>query len=228
MSSSEKLKILCLHGYRQNEQTFREKTGAFRKIIKSHAELVYITAPNVVPSVTSNEQNHEDSATVNDQRGWWFSTPDDYYRPQDDTDCCKGFDDSLKLIEQTIVEHGPFDGVLGFSQGATMASLVCGLHEQNPESVFKFNFAVFISGFKSHSKPHDQLYSKPVSIPTLHVYGDGDTVIPKEMSEDFLRYFVKPQTLTHPGGHFVPASGAQKKVYQNFFNNMMKNKLDNS
>ena len=25
--------------FRQNEQTFREKTGAFRKIIKKHAEL---------------------------------------------------------------------------------------------------------------------------------------------------------------------------------------------
>lgn len=30
------------------------------------------------------------------------------------------------------VSQGPFDGILAFSQGATMVSLICGLKEQEP------------------------------------------------------------------------------------------------
>ena len=36
-----------------------------------------------------------------------------------------------------------------------------------------------MAGFKSRSTPHDSLYSKKISIPTLHVFGETDKVIPK-------------------------------------------------
>ena len=40
-----KLKVLCLHGYRQNEVTFREKLGAFRKLVGKRVELVFFSSP---------------------------------------------------------------------------------------------------------------------------------------------------------------------------------------
>ena len=43
----------------------------------------------------------------------------------------------------------------------------------------RFNFAIFVAGFKSRSSPHDVLYTEPISLPTLHVFGDTDKVIPK-------------------------------------------------
>ena len=43
----------------------------------------------------------------------------------------------------------------------------------------KFNFAIFVAGFKSRSAPHDALYSQKVTIPTLHVFGETDRVIEK-------------------------------------------------
>lgn len=36
----------------------------------------------------------------------------------------KGMDESLKFLEQYMTDHGPFDGIMGFSQGASMAGLV--------------------------------------------------------------------------------------------------------
>lgn len=42
------LRVLCVHGYRQNGGSFREKTGALRKLLKKHAELVYLSAPHCV------------------------------------------------------------------------------------------------------------------------------------------------------------------------------------
>lgn len=42
----------------------------------------------------------------------------------------------------------------------------------------KFNFAVLISGFKSLCKPHEIYYDEKITLPTLHVYGEGDKIIP--------------------------------------------------
>ena len=54
---SNKLKILCIHGYRQNEKMFREKTGAFRKIVGKYADLVFITAPHFVKPIDEEDPN---------------------------------------------------------------------------------------------------------------------------------------------------------------------------
>ena len=36
---------------------FREKTGAFRKVIGKHADLVFITAPHEVPPMTPEDSS---------------------------------------------------------------------------------------------------------------------------------------------------------------------------
>jgi hypothetical protein len=45
-----------------------------------------------------------------------------------------------------------------------------------------------------------------------------------EMSEELLQYFVNPTILQHTGGHFIPASSPQKKVYLEFFKAMIARK----
>lgn len=55
--SMTSLRVLCLHGYRQNGTMFREKTGSLRKLLKKHvAEFVYIDAPHLILNDASNEQ----------------------------------------------------------------------------------------------------------------------------------------------------------------------------
>lgn len=222
-SSQSLLKILCLHGYRQNDKSFRERTGAFRKILKKHAELVFISAPNRIPPTEPLESQKEDDGE--DQRGWWFSASDSTYCAQDYTDCVKGYQESLDVIMKAFEDQGPFDGVLGFSQGASMLSLICGLKEQMIEN-FQFDFAIFVAGFKSRQKPHTDLYNRIITIPSLHVFGDTDKVIEKEMSEHLLQYFKDPKILQHKGGHFIPASGPQKNGYLEFLDNMISKKLE--
>ena len=52
----KKLRILCLHGYRQNEVTFREKLGAFRKLVKGkRVDLVFFSSPVKVPPSSDDE-----------------------------------------------------------------------------------------------------------------------------------------------------------------------------
>lgn len=67
-----------------------------------------------------------------DQRGWWFSAPDDSYMAQDYTECCKGYEESVEVIKRALMEQvrkKPFDKIrkcLLFMQGQKMTySAVC-------------------------------------------------------------------------------------------------------
>lgn len=52
----EKLKVLAIHGYRQNGNTFRQKTGSFRKLVHKFAQFTYITAPHKVIPVENLDE----------------------------------------------------------------------------------------------------------------------------------------------------------------------------
>lgn len=53
--NSQKLHVLALHGYRQNGEVFRQKTGSFRKLVHKWARFTYITAPHKVIMVDDLE-----------------------------------------------------------------------------------------------------------------------------------------------------------------------------
>ena len=40
------------------------------------------------------------------------------------------------------------------------------------------------------------------------------------MSDELLKYFQTPDIIRHPGGHFVPTTGDQKKSFITFFEKM--------
>ena len=195
-----KLRVLCLHGYRQNEKTFRGKSGALRKLIKKHIEFVFITAPHVIP-----EEANLARVESEQERGWWFSRPNKGYNAMDVTDTCLGFEESLKLVEEIFESQGPFDGVLGFSQGAAFVSLLCVL-KNDPKNKIEFKFAILIAGFQSLVSHHEHMYSGPIDCPSFHTIGSTDGVIPTRSSEELLNKFTNGTAYRHDGGHYVPAS----------------------
>ncbi|XP_028140910.1 esterase AGAP003155 [Diabrotica virgifera virgifera] len=215
-----KLKILAIHGYRQNAETFRSKTGSFRKMIHKWAEFTYITAPHkviLVDDPNDLEKNGPDIGQSKDeeQYGWFFNRDDKTFRGIRKGGPAIGFEDSLKYIEDICEKEGPFDGLLGFSQGACFAGLLCDL-QQRGLSKFTFNFAIFSSGFKSGSLPHLKYYIDRITIPSLHIFGENDQIIPTDMSEALSNCFEEPFIVRHPGGHYLPASAPQKSDYQKF------------
>jgi len=215
--AAKPLRVLCLHGYRQNDVSFKEKTGAFRKLVGKYCEFTFIKAPHHVLPMSNEDINQ-------DQRGWWFSRENDYFKADDASDCDKGFDGSLDLIQKTFELHGPFDGIIGFSQGAALLALLCLMKARNPEMLspaVKFDFAVMVAAFKSKSSKHAHWYTEEegqakVTIPTLHVVGFGDRVIRKHLSEDLFGLFDQPDKIFHQGGHYVPATSRQKFAYYRF------------
>ena len=205
-----KMRCLCLHGYRQNEKLFREKTGAFRKILKKSVDFVFLQAPHVIPGPENAAR--EDSLQ---ERGWWFSRPEKSYNAMDSTDICMGYEESLQLVEDTFRCEGPFDGVLGFSQGASFVSLLVN-KLTDPSSSIKFKFAIFISGFKSLLTAHIGVYTSQFVCPSFHIYGDDDGVIPVDSSIELASMFVDSCAHRHKGGHYVPSLSELKQQLLDF------------
>uniref|UniRef100_A0AAQ4QWG3 Esterase OVCA2 n=1 Tax=Gasterosteus aculeatus aculeatus TaxID=481459 RepID=A0AAQ4QWG3_GASAC len=201
-----------------NGGSFREKTGALRKLLKKHAELVYLSAPHCVQEAGGEEAPEKENGNV-DPKGWWFS--DVQARSFSALQQCEeslGLDESVKAVREAVRIQGPFDGILGFSQGAAFVAMLCFLQEQKLEPEFSFRFAIFVAGFRSACEEHKRFYNSPLEIPSLHVFGLEDRVIPDSMSRELLLSFQDPQVLTHPGGHFVPAASAHRQTYQDFLN----------
>lgn len=217
------LRVLCVHGYRQNGGSFRDKTGALRKLLKKHVELVYMTAPLKVEQGINGEVPVKESDSVpgpggdEDPRGWWFSdTQARSFSAQQQCEESLGLDESVATVREAVKAQGPFDGILGFSQGAAFVAMLCSLQEQKVEPEFNFHFAILVAGFRSACKEHQNFYSAPLQMPSLHVFGLEDKVIPDSMSRELLLSFQDPQVLIHPGGHFVPAASAHRQTYQDF------------
>ncbi|KAM4797007.1 esterase OVCA2 [Rhinophrynus dorsalis] len=216
VGSKRVLRVLALHGYRQNEKTFWEKMGALRKILRGRVEVVNISAPLLVSDADLNTNDGGSDCLREEPRGWWFSNPlNNSFNAMEEVTSCSGLEDSLQTVAKAFAELGPFDGILGFSQGAALVAMICSLKQQG-DTRFQFNFAVLVAGFKSRSCEHQQYYQEPIVIPSLHVYGETDRVIPGDMSQELASHFENPVILTHAGGHFVPASAPQKKVYFEF------------
>jgi predicted esterase len=213
-----KLKILAIHGYRQNAETFKQKTGSFRKMVHKWAQFTYITAPHKV--ILIDDMNQVDNIDIGqskdeEQYGWFFNRDDHTFRGIRKGGPAIGFEDSVRLVEDVFEKEGPFDGILGFSQGACFVGLLCDLHQRGLLNC-KFDFAIMASGFKSGSLSHMKYFNEIITLPTLHIFGETDQIIPTEMSEQLSSAFLEPVILKHPGGHYLPATAQQKSVYQSF------------
>ena len=130
------------------------------------------------------------------------------------------WDVGTAAILDAAANQGPFDGVLGFSQGASAAALALALVPSLRETVA---FAILFSGFA----PLDPTASAALFGPrddgggggggggdtlrgvrSLHVWGTADGMVSRERFEELRSAFrtPEPETFEHDGGHGVPFS----------------------
>ena len=143
-----KLKILMLHGYTQSGLLFHAKTRALEKNLwkafpaapnlsslpsfPGGVELHYPTAPIKIekPDVPGDDVGQATDGEEPDAYGWWVRKGDAepfYY---------EGMEKGLRCIAQVLQDKGPFDGVIGFSQGGAAAGMVASLLEQGRRDAF--------------------------------------------------------------------------------------------
>lgn len=151
-----------------------------------------------------------------------FTQPDEVRRSVESIRTVMDFFDELQE------EQGPFDGILGFSQGA---SLACGyllhLNEKDAAGLcgpIKFgiffagggvsdqDYAAFQAARSAESIDVDSLRSgsggalatRKLPIPSLHVHGDMDPTKASALQMASLWESNKATIVTHPGEHCIP------------------------
>uniref|UniRef100_A0A803KN15 Rhodanese domain-containing protein n=1 Tax=Chenopodium quinoa TaxID=63459 RepID=A0A803KN15_CHEQI len=228
--SSKKLRILCLHGFRQNASSFKGRTASLAKKLKSLAEFVFVNAPHELPFIyqprkpdkqcISSPPHHDYSPpTKNCSKKYaWLVAPDfnkkeathweridkpfDPLQYQQQTE---GFTESLLYLKSVVSKDGPFDGILGFSQGAAMVALICA-ERGRLDLELGFRFVILCSGFAVNLAGHEK---GSITLPTLHVFGSedgGDRQISSGFSRDLSSYFEDGcrVIIEHDSGHIIP------------------------
>lgn len=178
---------------------------------------MFPTAPHKAPP--------KEGETENDGFSWWFNKDDMTFKGTNESLEAWGFDKSFRFLEEVWTTQGPFHGLLGFSQGACLAGLLCSLSVRGL-TVIEPRFAIICAGFQSRSLAHKNFYYCPITIPSLHIYGETDEIITKEMSLELAKNFDEPSFITHPGGHYFPATTQQKQLYIDFFTDQLQDYLE--
>lgn len=220
-STSRKLKILCLHGYGQNASTFSKKATQLTTALKDIADCEFLSGPfelQIENDATRRQLQVSDPSTIqknSDQeltRAW--------YRLMSSVHVG---DEALYFLREYMIKKGPFDGVLGFSQGAVMASILAAMISSHvlinqDKKLPSFKFGVFISGITPRDPEKLKIYQTKLNTPSLHVWGTNDSLVSTELSKTFSSHYINPVCLAHDGGHALPKRPETIKQIVDFIN----------
>ncbi|CAM6039401.1 unnamed protein product [Sphagnum compactum] len=287
-AQAQKLRVLCLHGFRQNASSFRGRLSALRKKLKHIADMVFIDAPHELPflyqkhqSLSASQEIVLSSGTADDaggggmvedsegslqhattrKYGWLISssiegdlqelvdvcspaiTPSSdsnedllvtqqgrsngniwmpvlsAFNPLQYESQSQGWSRSWWRIQEAFSNLGPFDGVLGFSQGAAIAAVLCQLRSS---SNMDFRFVILCSGFPSPVLQHQQLIETGsvggIACPSLHIFGRQDRQIGVCKSKQLVELFDANMRMIveHDSGHIIPTKPQYVQQYVQF------------
>ncbi|KAG0576547.1 hypothetical protein KC19_5G088800 [Ceratodon purpureus] len=261
-----KLRLLCLHGFRQNASSFKGRLGSLKKKLKHVAEFVFVDAPHKLPFIQQERcemgtavqsrceerrslLNETSCRTPTWKYAWLVSPRDAYANESEDSERgeepsstwratktpfdawqyetqTEGWDTSWEYLQKVFQDLGPFDGVLGFSQGASVAAALCQLRKTSPSDAgVNFKFAVLCSGYP----PPLPFFAKGMAseagipCPSLHIYGGQDRQIHDHTSEQLSNMFQSEERtiVKHECGHIIPTQPAYIEQYVQFLSRFL-------
>ncbi|XP_047937921.1 esterase AGAP003155-like [Salvia hispanica] len=190
---ARKLRLLCLHGFRTSGEIFKKQvTGKWPESVLEKLDLVFTDAP--FPC-----QGKSDVEGIFDPPYYeWFQFNEEFSE-------YVNFDECLAYIEDFMIKHGPFDGLLGFSQGAILSGGLAGMQANGValKRLPKLKLVVIIGGAKFRNQSMiEKAYSAPIQCRSVHFLGDQDFF--KERGTELLDSFIDPLVIRHPKGHTIP------------------------
>lgn len=256
---NNKLRILCIHGFRQSGVQFRGRTAALQKKLKGVADFYFVNGPHTVHDTLKVEDvetergsqtrprfswlvNHSNNQQCSDNIEEPLSLPHSTkskiaslnikYPPTQYIAQCDGWEASRNLILQIIAKEGPFDGILGFSQGASVAAAIAAnfFSKAVPNGSLAdtrtpFKFVILCSGFllPASDIAMDEVRDgkKVIHCPSLHIFGDNtqhDRQIACTESEILSEAFSPDEKVVvkHPFGHIIPVQKDYINIYKLF------------
>ncbi|CAL5368462.1 unnamed protein product [Camellia sinensis] len=206
-NNEKKPRILCLHGFRTSGEILKKQMGRWPEMVLGRLDLVFLDGP--CPA-----------AGQSDVEGFFDPPYYEWFQFRQDFQEYYNFEECLAYIEDYMIKHGPFDGLLGFSQGAIISAALPGmqLHGVALTKVPKIKFLIIMSGAKLGGsklisggrfegskfglpKIAANAFSSTVKCPSLHIIGEADFL--KETGIELLESFEEPVVIDHPKGHTI-------------------------
>merc|ERR550532_2012509 len=106
--------------------------------------------------------------------------------------CYKKVADTLAWMQQMIKKHGPFDGVLGFSQGANFAVMLAAMSYCGTGKPLSCVVAVCPNA-PGYRDQLPELFQEPLPVPALIVRGQ------EEDYDEGVKLFLKGKTIDKKG-----------------------------
>ncbi|PKA50020.1 Rhodanese-like domain-containing protein 6 [Apostasia shenzhenica] len=168
-------RFLCLHGFRTSGAIMRAQVmGKWPDRVTSRLHLFFADA--LFPA-----EGKSDVEGIFDPPYYeWFQFDKKFME-------YRNFDECLDYIEDLMIKHGPFDGLMGFSQARSDA---VGGDRRDAGEGFGFE-----KGAKGEVRDHNRRGEVPLT---------GEMDFLKGPSEALLDVFANPTVVRHPKGHTVP------------------------
>ena len=202
--------LLFLHGFRQSSNKLKKRVTKLLNHLKLECNTSVTFLNGTHPYKPNGEVAEQTKQTLGDlalnpiesQRVWFNS--------DDNAEVYSGIDEALHHILVHVKSHPPYDGIIGFGQGATLAAIFTRL---NPNL---FRYIIAISAFQPRSIKHASLFSSDnkFDLPSLHIFGKNDILINPSRSESFAKCFNNSVVSTHSAGHFAPDSWSLNQIVQ--------------
>ncbi|XVE60927.1 hypothetical protein DITRI_Ditri06bG0000300 [Diplodiscus trichospermus] len=189
----QKMKILCLHGFRTSGKFLQKQISKWDpSLLLHHFDMDF--PDGLFPAGGKSEIEGIFPSPYFE----WFQFKKDFTEYTNLEEC-------ISHLCQYITDNGPFDGLLGFSQGATLSALLIGYQAQG--KVLKehppFKMLVSISGSKFRDPSICEVaYKDKIKVKSVHFIGAKDWL--RLPSEDLATAFDDPLVIRHPQGHTVP------------------------
>jgi predicted esterase len=220
----QKLRILCLHGYHGSADILRDQMAELTVGMDPLAEFVRVNAPSL----------------ANRDFGWWHAIRDEKSPRNGDPGVgpgaarYAGWSDTCQWVVSLFKREGPFDGVFGFSQGATLTALLVGLRSHEGTTTehkpLAFDFAIMVGAFLAKDPDLARLYESQESydLPSIHIIGRSDFIVPGEYSRKVAAKFKDPLVLEHNGGHVIAGTPLIRKRLASFLEERMRRRARSS
>jgi hypothetical protein len=199
------MKVLGLHGKQQNADVFHTRCS---KLIAKAQRLKLVTLFHCIDGAHQLPLRAGDEVPM---RSW-------YERQRNGVIIQDSLELSLQRIEAAWKEVGPFEGLLGFSMGGSMAAIVASLPARFPG----LRFIVIAGAPDLDDRSLGYQLFEPPALRSLHLIGLVDRTVEPHSSHSLAAKFTAPQVVEHELGHCIPSKAAHIDCMLDFLQRMVR------
>ncbi|GAB9468908.1 Serine hydrolase [Globisporangium polare] len=246
-----KIRVLCLHGYRTNAKVMEAQTQVLRQALGDAAKFEFLNAPFEADGPTDPVIEKLFGGTAPFRE--WFRVPIIGKRdvgPGSDSELntaaevakvrgamdqendwyleYEGIEEAIAIVGETVSKRGPFDVVVGFSQGAILLTLLSALYLHR-HNVRLWKLAICVGGMPVMDPQFRSLFENPetgerIQVPfsSVHIYGESDPIHLEskklaKLYEDYphaAAHGKRRIVYEHTGGHKFPSLKGNEAFYE--------------